>query len=134
MPIAGPVVADANVLLSALAQKAAAKVLSHDLEIYTTAFTWGEVEEYLPHMGQRYNIPDFLLRRALSVLPVIVKSRAFYRQRMTEAKNRMRDPEDVDLSALALHLNAPVWTNDNDFKDVGWKMYTTAQLLKALEG
>jgi hypothetical protein len=29
-------------------------------------------------------------------------------------------------------LGVPVWSNDNDFNDVGVEWYTTAQLLKKL--
>jgi hypothetical protein len=43
-----------------------------------------------------------------------------------------KDPEDVDLLALALFLGAPVWSNDDDFKDLPVKRYTTAEFLKLL--
>jgi predicted nucleic acid-binding protein len=43
-----------------------------------------------------------------------------------------RDPEDADLLALALQLEIPVWSNDNDFKGTGVRWYTTARLMKAL--
>lgn len=43
-----------------------------------------------------------------------------------------RDPDDVDVLALALTLNLPVWSNDNDFENAGVEWYTTAELLKTL--
>ena len=46
---------------------------------------------------------------------------------------RARDPDDVDVLALALQSACPVWTNDNDFEDVGVEWHTTAELLKLLE-
>jgi len=43
-----------------------------------------------------------------------------------------RDPDDVDLLALALKLDIPIWTNDRDFEKTGVATYTTAQLLSLL--
>jgi predicted nucleic acid-binding protein len=38
----------------------------------------------------------------------------------------------VDLLALALQLDIPVWSNDSDFEGTGVEWYTTARLMKAL--
>lgn len=40
-----------------------------------------------------------------------------------------RDPEDVDLLALALLLELTVWTNDRDFAVSGLSVVSTAQFL-----
>ncbi|WP_279221023.1 PIN domain-containing protein [Desulfofundulus salinus] len=46
-----------------------------------------------------------------------------------------RDPEDVELVALALALKCPVWSNDNDLVELKQiKTYTTAEMLCILEG
>jgi len=45
---------------------------------------------------------------------------------------KKRDPDDVDVLALALDLNLAAWSNDNDFEDAGVEWHTTAELLKAL--
>lgn len=57
-----------------------------------------------------------------------------YAAKLAEAERRIgrRDPNDVDLLALALHLRVPVWSNDNDFEDAGVEWYTTAELLQKL--
>ncbi len=44
-----------------------------------------------------------------------------------------RDPDDVHLAALALKEEIPIWSNDRDFEKFFLRVYTTAQLLKALE-
>jgi len=44
-----------------------------------------------------------------------------------------RDEDDVELLALAMKLNVPVWSNDSDFKDSGVEVQTTAKLLKILK-
>jgi len=43
-----------------------------------------------------------------------------------------RDPEDIDILALALHFEIPIWSNDRDLEGVGIEQYTTATLLKRL--
>ncbi len=50
------VVADANVLLSAVAGRAAHRVLASGLEIHTTEHTWAEVVEYAPKFQERYKL------------------------------------------------------------------------------
>ena len=60
--------------------------------------------------------------------------RSEYQQKLPTAGRRIgkRDPDDVDVLALALTLNVPVWSNDNDFEDSGVEWHTTAELLKML--
>ena len=129
------VIADANVLLSALAQKAASKVFLYDIEIITTSHTIAEVNEYLPRFSQKYKVPLMLLRRTMDMMPVKIKQRLFYAESLEQAEKLIgyRDPEDVDILALALKTNAPIWTNDNDFKKLGVKVIPTAKLLSLLE-
>jgi predicted nucleic acid-binding protein len=43
-----------------------------------------------------------------------------------------RDPDDVDVLALALYLGVPVWSNDDEFREAGVEWLTTAALLKRL--
>ena len=76
--------------------------------------------------------PSLLL--TLAALPVTVADRAEYRRQIAEAGRRMRrrDPNDVDVLALALHLKLPVWSNDNDFEVGGIEWHPTAELLKVL--
>ena len=71
---------------------------------------------------------------ALASLPVIVVERADYGRKVSEAARRLgrRDPDDVDVLALALHLGVPVWSNDDDFREAGVQWFTTAALFKRL--
>jgi len=127
------VVADANVLLSAIAAKAAAKVFrSGNIEVYTTAFTWSEVLKYLPVFRDSYSIPEELLEEGVQACPVCIMDPEAYRHKIVDAISVMKDPDDVELAALALHLHVPVWSNDNHFKDFPTGRYTTAELLKHL--
>ena len=45
-----------------------------------------------------------------------------------------RDPDDAHPLALARVLSLPIWSNDADLANVGVDCYTTARLLKVLQG
>lgn len=126
------VIADANVLLAAIANRAAIKVFDSDIHVYTTEFTCAEVAEYVPYFSERYRITVERMMKTMKMLPLSIKDKEFYQDSMGKAKKLMEDPEDVDVAALALVLDAPVWSNDNHFKKFPTGRYTTAQLLKAL--
>ena len=128
------VVADANVLLAAVAGKAAAKVLDQPVEIHTTIHTVLEVMEYMVKFSTYYGVHVSYLLKQFKSMPLRVWDRKFYKEKCREAELLIgkRDPKDVDVLALTLKLDVPIWTNDNDFKGLPIKRYTTAQLLKKL--
>lgn len=129
------VAADANVLLSAICGKAALKVFTRaSVEVVTTEQALSEVREYLPEMARRYKMMPEVLESQLKLLAVKVYKPREYKDKLAEARRRIggRDPEDIELLALAVSLRIPVWSNDNDFEDSGVEWYTTAFLLKKL--
>ena len=89
------------------------------------------MREYAPTLALRKHLEPKSVLLAVSVLPVRAIEESVYRRKMFEARERMelRDPDDVDLLALALHLRIPVWSNDKDFEAARVKWFTTAQLL-----
>jgi predicted nucleic acid-binding protein len=129
-------VADANVLLSAVIGGRAMLVLQHpNVEaVYAPTFALDEVHEYLGVLAKkkRLRLDTFLL--TLAALPLTVVDQSEYQRHLKEATRRMqrRDPNDVDVLALSLHLGLPVWSNDNDFENAGVEWHTTAELLKTL--
>jgi predicted nucleic acid-binding protein len=129
-------VADANVLLSAVIGGLAKLALQHpDIEaVYAPVFALDEVHEYLGVLAEKKRLRLDTLLLTLAALPVTVVERSEYQRYLKEATRRMlrRDPNDVDVLALSLQFGVPVWSNDNDFEDAGVKWYTTAELLKAL--
>jgi predicted nucleic acid-binding protein len=129
--------ADANVLLSAVVGGRARDILAHPGvdEVLTTAATLGEVQEYLAHLARKKRLALDTVLLAAASLPVTVVQRQDYASRVAEAKRRLgrRDPDDVELLALALSADVPVWSNDNDFEEAGVEWYTTAELLKRLD-
>jgi len=133
----GAVVADANVLLSAVIGKAAQSVFSkYRLEVHVTEFNALEVEEYLPLMGKKYGLPPDLLALLWKILPLSIHFRSEYVGHLKKALTELRDrdPEDAHAMALARTLGFPLWSNDRHLSGCSIPCYTTAQLLRMLEG
>ena len=130
------VAADANVLLAAIAARAAARVFAErpDLIVVTTEITLGEVHKYIPEFARRYNLDIDELHEVADNLPVQRYKEPAYRSHLAQARHHLghRDPDDVALGALALKLNVPVWSNDNDLRELPLTVYTTAMLLRVL--
>jgi predicted nucleic acid-binding protein len=129
--------ADANVLLSAIIGGRAKLVLFHPEidEVVTTATVFAEVEEYAAVLGRKKKLSLETLLLAVASLPVSIVAREIYAGAIPKARKRIgkRDPDDVELLALALHFKVPLWTNDNDFEGCGLEWFTTAALLRRLE-
>jgi predicted nucleic acid-binding protein len=105
-----------------------------DVEIVSPRPVLDEVRAYLPVLADRYAILPQALESQFQLLAVRSVDPVFYRRQIPEARRRMkfRDPDDVDLLALALALRVPVWSNDGDFSAVRVAWYTTARLLAKL--
>jgi predicted nucleic acid-binding protein len=129
--------ADANVLLSALIGGQSKRVFRHPAieEILTTEPTLLEVREYAGYLARKRGLAVDVVLLAAATLPVTSVSRSIYLRSLPEARKRIgkRDPDDVDLLALAIQLKIPVWSNDNDFENTGVVWYTTASLLAVLD-
>jgi len=135
---------DANAILSAVIGGAARRVfLAHSTsigELATTEHTVRKVIEYIPFLVKmprlkKAGVTEADLYFALFVAPLSIYARDFYEEKLEVAQKRIgtRDPEDVDLLALALKVSAPVWSNDQDFRGVGVEWWTTARLLRRLD-
>lgn len=128
--------ADANVILSAVAGKAALRVfLVEALEIVTTEFNIGEVREYIGVIANKYGLSEEVLEAQLKLLPLRIYPRKYYEDFLGIATKRLSesDEDDVELLALALKFKAPVWSNDRHFQHSGVQVYSTAKLLKIVE-
>ena len=129
-------VADANVLLAAVLGGRARDVLKHpDIEeLLTAEVTLAEVQEYAVILARKRRLSLDILLLAIAALPVTVVEQAVYASALARARRLIarRDPNDVDVLALALHMKLPLWSNDNDFEATGIEWYTTAQLLRRL--
>ena len=135
MPIAG-VVADANVLLSAVVGKAALRVLTEfAIQVHVSRFNAGEVTEYLPKMASKYALPIELVQLQWTLLPLRFHKADDYSIHFEEALAALkdRDPEDAHVLALARTLKLPIWSNDRDLSNLGVECYPTAKLLRTLQ-
>jgi predicted nucleic acid-binding protein len=67
-------------------------------------------------------------------LRVVTTEASAYESHLEEASQYLakRDPTDIPLTALALKLEIPVWSNDRDFEELPLIAYPTAKLLKIL--
>jgi len=134
VPIVG-VVADANVLLSAVVGKAALRVFTRfDFVVHVTQFNTEEVAEYLPYMAGKYKLDAELVEMQWKLLPVRIHPLDNYRSRLQRAiaDLKRRDPEDAHALALARSLALPIWSNDRDFDNLDVECYSTARLLRVL--
>ena len=128
-------VADANVLLAAIIGGRAKLVFEHSAieEVLTAEATFAEVEEYAAVLAKHKRLSLDALLLVMAALPVTIVEKSSYTPVLRRARKLIsRDPDDVDILALALHLRLPIWSNDNDFEGLGIEWYTTAELLKRL--
>jgi predicted nucleic acid-binding protein len=128
--------ADANVLLAAVLGGRARLILESPKidEILTARETFAEVQEYAAVLARKKRLPADILLLAVTTLPVTIVGPEAYARSISEAKRRIgrRDPDDVEILALALQFDIPVWSNDKDFQDSGVQFYTTEDLLRKL--
>lgn len=134
MPIAG-VVADANVLLSAVVGKAALRVFTEfNVVVHVAEFNADEVAEYLPYMARKYGLQVELVEMQWKLLPLRIHPLDAYRSRLQRAiaELKRRDPEDSHALALARALTLPIWSNDRDLSGLDVECYSTARFLRLL--
>ncbi len=95
-----------------------------------------EVRRYTPTIARKLGTREEFLEYTLELLPLTLYSPKAYRRFLAEARLRIahRDPDDVDVLALCLHLGLPVWSNDRDFEDANILTLTSAELLALFFG
>ena len=108
--------------------------LEEDIEIVTTQYNIGEVRAYISVISEKYALSEELLESQLKLLPLKEYPRSFYKDFIQKATKKLsgKDSDDIELLALSMKLDVPVWSNDRDFTDSGVEVYTTAKLLKIL--
>ena len=132
-------VVDANAIISALLRGRSAQVFTRvDAAFTTTQRTVWEVKRYIPTIAaelQARGAPaskETDIEHDLERLPLRFEHEDSYAHCLAMAKQiiERRDPDDVDILALTLHLCAPLWTNDHDFDGIDEiQVITTAELL-----
>jgi predicted nucleic acid-binding protein len=131
------VVADANVVLSALIGGRARLVIASQRgpKCVATQAVAEEIAHHLPRLATKRDLDQALLFAALQVMPIEWKPVADYDDQRAQAEKRIaaRDPDDWPTVALALKLDLPVWSQDKDLTDAGLQVFTTGDLLDTLQ-
>ncbi|GAB6273561.1 MAG: PIN domain-containing protein [Peptococcaceae bacterium] len=135
MQLSGKIAVDANVVLSALIGGKANRVFAEakDVKFVTTASVISEIKEYIPVLAKKKGLSKDVMEAAFSLLKLEVVSSETYSEQIPAAMILIgkRDPEDVEIVALALALKCTVWSNDNDLVELEQiKTYTTAEMLR----
>ena len=115
MPTSGPpsrLVVDANPILAALLGGQVRRVFFETSirEFAMPEVVLSEVREHIPRLAKKVGTMPAFLGYALDLLPLRRYPAKAYRRTMVEARRRIgkRDPDDIDVLALALRLQAPL--------------------------
>lgn len=137
-------VVDANILVAELIRKRGRELISYpSLELYMAERAWDEARYELgkrialmmqkgwfdQDMGQHLLNHAFNLAEARVVL---VPYEVYAVQELIAKARIPRDPDDWPTVALALVLEAAIWTSDQDFFGCGLPTWTTDTLLAHL--
>jgi predicted nucleic acid-binding protein len=138
--VAVQLVVDANILVAELFRKRGRElVASPDLELFVAEKVWGEARHELTRrtslMLEQNRLSEIVAKELLvSALEtaethVEVVAPESYQAFEKEALQRLpRDPDDWHTVALALALDADIWTQDGDFLGCGVAIWTTETL------
>jgi predicted nucleic acid-binding protein len=133
-------VADANILVAELTRSRGRALVTHPgLELFVAERAWGEARHELAKrfaaIAMRSGLPapagNALLEEAVALAEAFAQviPDSLYAHLKDEALRRVpRDPDDWPTVALALALNADIWTQDGDFLGCGVATWSTATL------
>lgn len=127
-----PIVLDANILLRAVFGVQVRHLLeSHEdnAAFYTPDVCIEDALRYIPDIAGRRGFDAAL---GLAVLNQVIRlvepvDRSLYEdfEELARARISSRDPEDWPIVAAALMLDAPIWTEDQDFFGSGVATWTS---------
>lgn len=126
------IVLDTNILIRAVLANRVPNLLekyNYNCNFVTPAGCYDELNDHLPKILQKRNLSFEPFSEAIEKLTkvVIPLTQEIYREYEYEAKRRIeeRDLKDCTIVALALSLNAPIWTEDQDFFGIGIATWNT---------
>ncbi len=137
-------VVDANILVGELLRERGRVLIAHpELELYIAERPWSEARYELARRAELYAARRGLdsrgliklLAAAVSVAEThiqVVKQETYAAFEDAARLRVPRDPDDWPTVALALALEADIWTADNDFLGSGVATWTTETLLPRL--
>jgi len=131
-------VVDTNVLFSFFKKESKTRKLISNFEILepiTPSFCIDELNEHKELISEKSRLSDEEFEETLDDLLIFVKvfTLSEYRDFLSDAKTLSPDPDDIDLFALALKLDCPIWSNEKAFKKQSKvKVFSTSDLISFL--
>lgn len=99
---------------------------------------FAEAEKYITEVAKRKGLDSKLAKSILEHVSLIVQpvDKSLYEDHEKLARERIerRDPRDWPVVAVALLLDIPVWTEDQDFFGSGVSTWTTDRVEVYLRG
>lgn len=138
-------IVDANILVGELLRdRGRVLVAEPRLELFIASTAWNETRHELRKRAQlfaeRRGLQPSALQELLTLAveaaerQVTVVGEDEYSTQEVEARRRIpRDPDDWPTVAMALTLEADIWTSDGDFLGCGVATWTTETLLAKLQ-
>ncbi len=131
-------VVDTNVLFSFFKKESKTRKLILNievLELVTPSFCIDELNEHKELICEKSRLSDSEFEEVFDDLLVFVKvfSLSEYKEFLPDAKTVSPDPDDIDLFALALKLDCPIWAQEKAFKrQSAIKVFSTSDLIELL--
>jgi predicted nucleic acid-binding protein len=126
------IVLDANILIRAVLGVKARNLIQNyagDVLFFTPDLCYEDALKYLPILFEKRNLPPNDALNVLAELKCLIQivDSSLYSLYEQDAKNRIaiRDINDWSIVALALMLDCPIWTEDNDFFGTGVATWTS---------
>ena len=116
------IVVDANPIIAALIGGSSREIFfDRRFGFITTEFTIEEVKKYIPAIAEKAGVDEKLVYLAFSLLPVKIYPKQFYYRKIRKAKELIekKDKKDVDILALTLISQSPLWNQDRHFEGIG---------------
>ncbi len=129
------IVLDANILFRAILGTKVPEQLNRyktRVDFFTPTFCYEELRKHIPKIAKVKILPIEPLNEAIEKLEKVVLplDKDVYSHREQKAKDRIseRDINDWPIVALALTLNCPVWTEDQDFFGTGLSTWNSRNI------
>ncbi len=134
-------VLDANILLRAVFGKRVRQLLETYEDVagfYSPDVCYQDARKYIPSLAERRGFDAAAGLPVLDEIGRIVEpvDRSLYEDNEKISRERVhpRDPEDWPVVAVALLLDFPIWTEDQDFFGSGIATWTTDRVELYLRG
>ncbi len=134
-------VLDANILLRAVFGRRVLQILEtyeNEASFYSPEVCFQDARRYIPDLFERRGLDSDLGLSVLGGISRVVQpvDQSLYEDFRKVALERVqpRDPDDWPVVAVALLLDLPIWTEDQDFFGSGIATWTTDRVELYLKG